>query len=113
MNSHINPEMVTLAREIRGMTQKELAEKSQVSQAHISRYESDLAIPSKSDLDKLASSLSFPVSFFYQEEKIRGPEASELFHRKQRTISAKDQRRIDGLLNLYRYHSKSILKPFE
>lgn len=113
MHSQINSEMITLAREIRGLTQKDLAEKSQISQSNISRYENDLSIPSKSDLEKVAKALNFPTSFFYQEGKIRGPEAAALFHRKQRTMSASDQKRIDGLLNLYRYHSKHLLKPFD
>jgi Zn-dependent peptidase ImmA (M78 family)/DNA-binding XRE family transcriptional regulator len=108
-----NREMLTLAREIRGMTQPDLAKASGLSQATISRYEQDISPVSKKDLDTLARVLGFPTSFFYQEGKRRGPEASEIFHRKRVTLSAKDLKRIDGLLNLYRLGTDELLKPFE
>ncbi len=113
MSTKVNPEMLTLAREIRGMTQKELASRSGISQASISRYESELAMVSKIDLQRISEVLDFPVKFFLREGKVRGPDASALFHRKQRTISARDQKRIDGLLDLYRRKSKELLKAFD
>lgn len=108
-----NAEMLILAREIRGITQTELANLSGIDQGRISRYEGGLkSIPSE-ELEIIASALSFPVDFFWQEGKRRGVETGEIFHRKRQTLPAIQQKRVDGLLNLYRFGINALLNAFE
>jgi len=64
--SDLNPEMVIIAREVRALTQRALAEKSGISQPDLSRYENGLKPILEHVLHKLAIALGFPVSFFYQ-----------------------------------------------
>lgn len=113
MNDIANPEMLILAREIRGMTQTELAETSGIDQGRISRYEGSLRTIPDDELHILAKALSFPVAFFYRDGKRRASETSEIFHRKRRTLSAAQQKRIDGLLNLYRFCMDDLLNSVE
>lgn len=113
MNESVNPAMLTLAREIRGLTQKELAQASALSQGKISRYEGGSRTVTNSDLSNLARALRFPETFFYQAGTRRGNEPTELFHRKRRKVAVKDLRQIDGLVNLHRLGSTQLLEAFE
>jgi transcriptional regulator with XRE-family HTH domain len=60
----VNPEMIILAREIRGITQAELATRLGASQGKISKMEDGLLGVSSSDLRALAITLNLPVPFF-------------------------------------------------
>ncbi|EMC0779864.1 XRE family transcriptional regulator, partial [Enterococcus faecalis] len=62
-----NPKQLTSARISRGLTMKELAEKSGLSRQMISNYESGKTIPKAESLLKLLSVLNFPRSFFSKE----------------------------------------------
>lgn len=62
------PERLAEAREIRGMTTKELAEAVGVSQQAISKFEKpDKTDPGYDTLEKLSSTLHVPVTFFYKQ----------------------------------------------
>ena len=113
MRETVNPEMLTLAREIRGLTQSRLAEISNIRQAKISRYEGGVTDVSTVELSILAESLSFPESFFFQEGSRYGADSSELFHRRRRSVRTRDLKRINGLVNLFRIGSRQLFKAFE
>lgn len=113
MTKSVNPEMLTLAREIRGLTQSKLAKTSKIRQAKISRYEGGVTDVNTEALSVLAESLSFPEDFFYQEGNRYGAGSSELFNRRRRSARTRDLKRINGLVNLYRIGSRQLLKAFE
>ena len=113
MNMTVNPEMLTLAREIRGMTQKQVAESSGIRQGTLSRYETGLVPTSDADVSRLALALKFPTDFFYQKGFRLGNEPSEIFHRRRRKVASKDLKRIDGLVDLFRLGSRHLLEAFE
>lgn len=113
MNESVNPEMLTLAREIRGWTQKYVSEASGISQGKISKYEGGIAHVKDSDLSLFVNALRFPADFFYQKGFRLGNEPSEIFHRRRRTVAIRDLRRIDGLVDLYRLGSRYLLNAFE
>jgi transcriptional regulator with XRE-family HTH domain len=63
---HFNPTMVTLAREARGITQQELAERLNTQKAFISKIEhGDLGV-SETLLESISKATSYPINFFYQ-----------------------------------------------
>jgi len=108
-----NPEMLTLAREVRGMTQIELSILSKIDQGRISRYEGGVKQIPPDELEVIARALSFPVEFFFRDGKRNGPETGELFHRKRQSLSSAQQKRIDGLLNLLRLGVMDLLTHVE
>lgn len=66
--SRFNPERLIEAREIRGMTTKELAEAVGVSQQAISKFEHpEKTDPGYETLDRISSVLKVPVNYFYKE----------------------------------------------
>jgi Zn-dependent peptidase ImmA (M78 family)/transcriptional regulator with XRE-family HTH domain len=110
----ITPEMVVLARESRGMTQKELSEKLCISQGRLSKIETGYASPVPAALvAALAAQLDYPESFFYQEFRVFGPSTSEFYHRKRKAASAREIARIHALINIRMAHAFRFLKSAE
>ena len=62
-----NPHQITSARISRGMTMKELSEKSEISRQMISNYESGKTTPKAENLLRIINVLGFPRSFFVAE----------------------------------------------
>lgn len=67
---HYNPERLRFARERRGLTKKALADIAGLDSKTITIYESDSAdsSPTLSSLEKLASALAYPISFFQKDD---------------------------------------------
>ena len=68
----VNPKMVTLAREARGLTQSELATRLQITQGVLSKIENGLVQAPMQILEQLQSELDFPKEFFFQPDSIHG-----------------------------------------
>lgn len=63
-----NPSRLTLARQRRGWTKRQLAESVGVTPRAVSQYENGDRSPSEESLEKLAASLQFPSAFFVAGE---------------------------------------------
>jgi Zn-dependent peptidase ImmA (M78 family)/transcriptional regulator with XRE-family HTH domain len=96
----VNPEMITLAREARGRTQKDLAERLDISPGYLSKVEAGLMPVSDALLEKLCSVLDYPKAFFFQTSRIFGPSTSEFYHRKRAAASAREIARIHAEINI-------------
>ena len=105
----INPKMITIARESRGLTQTELASKLEVSVSNISRNEDSVYI-NESTLQKLSEVLGYPVSFFSTDFLIQPP---NIHYRKRLTLSPKIIRRADALMNIYRSNIEKMLNTID
>lgn len=91
--------MLTLAREIRGLNQKELAEKvDSLNQGNLSKMERGMLKVPQETLIKIAIILKFPVSFFYQKE----PKAvlNEIYYRKRKSTLRKPLKNFEANRNL-------------
>ncbi|HKW97184.1 MAG TPA: XRE family transcriptional regulator [Bryobacteraceae bacterium] len=96
-----NPDMLTLAREFRGLTQTELAENIGVKQAFISKLESGLQSPD-SALEDISHVLRFPTDFFRQEDRIFGFNSAVFFHRKRQALPDRLLRKLHAAMNIAR-----------
>ena len=108
----INGGMLLLARNRRRKTQTELAEESGVAQAAISRIENGTRDAlSQEEIQSIARSLGFPVSFFYEQEPLyRTPMSLHgAAFRKRAAVPAKDQHEVVSLANLYVMHFRKLL----
>lgn len=82
----VNPDMVILGRESRGLSQKGLAEKLSVTQGRVSKLEQgQLAVPDELLAD-LSRVLNYPQHFFLQEGTRVGVGIAEIFHRKRQDV---------------------------
>jgi len=98
--NHANPEMIILARESRGLTQKELAEKLNISPAQLSRIEVGLRTIQKEQLKMLSNVLNYPTDLFMQQHPVYGLGISEFYHRKHKDISEKLLNQIYAKIHL-------------
>lgn len=106
----VNPAMVTLAREARGLTQTELAHLIEVSQAMMSKIEAGGKVPTATMLNKIAERLQYPESFFFQTDPVFGPGLSEFFHRKRQDVGVKTLGKIHARINIMRMHVARLLR---
>ncbi len=104
----INPNMVVLAREFRGMTQKELAEKIDVSPPIISKIESGLSPVSEEMLKKISTALGVPGKFFSEPANIY-PFGIHLY-RKAKGIPQKILSVINAEINIDSIRIDKLLK---
>ena len=110
----INGQMVVLAREIRGITQDELARGITTSQATVARIEggNHVDIPDER-VAMIGRILDFPVEFFSIAEDLLGFGSSAYFYRKKASLSALDRKRIHGIVNVLRIDIKRMLDSVE
>lgn len=102
-NKPFNPDMLKLARDVRELTQAELAEKSGITQAFISKLEHGLnSQPGDEALDRIANALEFPKAFFFQREKVLG--LPHFHFRKRAKLGAKPLARINAVINIRHQH---------
>lgn len=101
----INPRMISLARESRGLTQTELAKKMGIAISSVSRLEFGY-IDADDSLDLLSDVLNYPKSFFSQTFQIQPP---NIHYRKRLTLSPKIIRKADALMNIYRGNIEKML----
>lgn len=112
----VNPEMVTVARESRGLSQSELASNLNVSQTAISRIEGDLLGVSEAMLKELSRVLNYPEDFFVLDEKICGPGISGMgiiYHRQRKNIPLKIVAMIQAQINIRRIQLSRLLRSVE
>jgi Zn-dependent peptidase ImmA (M78 family)/DNA-binding transcriptional regulator YiaG len=104
----VNIESLTIARELLGLTQTELARGAGFSQAKISRFEDGISQPSQEEIGLLAEALGQHPRFFYRSDVKRSVFNS--FYRKRKSVPQKAlmqfnarvcvrQVQIDRLLN--------------
>ncbi|MFH1381763.1 MAG: XRE family transcriptional regulator [Chloroflexota bacterium] len=105
----INHEMVILARESRGLTQKDLAKQLSITQGALSRIESGL-LNTDSGLEKMSKVLGYPVSFFTQKRQIYGLGLVEVFHRKRQSVGIKTLDKIYSLIDIRTSEISKMLK---
>lgn len=108
-----NPRMLTLAREMSGLTQIALAHAVGMSQSAISQAEHGFEEPSRESFQRIASELAVPVEFFFQPEQPVGEGLVDFFHRRRRTLPAKPLKRAHALANVVRLELLRLLRTVE
>ena len=84
-NRVVTPELLTLARKSRGMSQTALATDTGVSQSIIAKYEAGVRDVTAEHLAIIAEALDYPARFF-RRPMGRAGSGSEIFHRKRARI---------------------------
>lgn len=100
-----NYELIILARESMGITQAELAERLFLEQSTISKIEHGLLAPTKEIVNKIAETLDFPTSFFYQEWK---PIRVEGHYRRKLSLPAKMLKQCKAKMTIADHHLSTL-----
>ena len=110
---NFNPEMLTLARKSRRMTQGQLAKEAGITQAAISKYEAGLQEVDEELMPRIANALDYPTQFFSQAMAIKGPGVSEYFHRKRARMSVSLLNQVYTLAEIRRLEVFKLLASWE
>ncbi len=110
MANSFNPEMLVLARESRGLTQGVLADRLNVEQGTLSKFEAGLLPVSDDMLVRISGVLRYPASFFLNTERVYGFNSSVFFHRKRAAIPDRTLRAIHAQINIRRFNIKRLLR---
>jgi len=96
----INVGMLTLAREAKGYTQKDMADQIGCNQSRLSRIEAGELMPQESDIQNLVRVLGQRRDFFFQQGETMP--ASVSFYRKTQTLPLKMLRQCNAQMNIRR-----------
>lgn len=108
-----NHEMVTLARESRGMTQADLANETGLAQGTVSKIENGLLDLTEDSLEAVSSALRYPRTFFLQEDRVYGAATPCLHHRRRKSMSAIKLRQVHAVINVMRMQTSRLLRDVE
>ncbi|MBI5869651.1 MAG: ImmA/IrrE family metallo-endopeptidase [Actinobacteria bacterium] len=108
-----NHEMVTLARESRGLTQKEAANRLGISQARLSKTEGGLASIDEELLGKLSKVFQYPPEFFSVKNAVFGPGISEFFHRKLQATPVRKLRKLHAEISIKIFNIQRLLRAVD
>jgi Zn-dependent peptidase ImmA (M78 family)/transcriptional regulator with XRE-family HTH domain len=103
-------EVFSIARNARGMSQTELAEKIGITQSMISKIENGTAKPANDTLEKIAEVLEYPASLFIGEHTVRGlPSSVHPMWRRAKNLDSKITERLLGLVNVSLWRLEILL----
>ncbi|MEQ1106729.1 helix-turn-helix domain-containing protein [Acinetobacter seifertii] len=112
-----NADLLILARQSRGLSQSELAENCNLSQAMISKLEGRLASEPTIDLlGKLSEALNYPLEFFYEPDRLYGLPASVHagpMYRRKASVTKKSREKLEAVLNIRILHLKRLLRSID
>ena len=109
MADTVNSEMLQLARESRGLTQKRLSQMTHISQGRISKFERGDSVIQSKDLTKIARVLDYPKGFFIQQAQLRGFGVSGVFHRRRQSIPMLTLKKIQAEFNIRTLEIEKLL----
>lgn len=107
----INPKMIVLARESRGLSQKELADKLGISPALLCKIEQESRTLGEDLSQKMGAILKYPVEFFYQEGEAYMP--MSLNYRKRDHVAQKLLLPLEANINLYRLNVEILSRKIK
>lgn len=108
MSGAFNRELLSLARESRGVTQQELAAGVGTTQGRISKIENGILEPPDELVAQFSRFLDYPVSFFHQPESAVGLPA--WFYRKRKSLPKRTQYKIAASVNIGRLQVARLLR---
>jgi Zn-dependent peptidase ImmA (M78 family)/plasmid maintenance system antidote protein VapI len=109
----VNPEMMLLARQSRGLSQKELAEKVSITPALLSKMENGIRGITEINLVKVANALDYPIEFFFNGELVHGLGVSEIYHRRRQNVPNKTLDKIHAQINIIRMSLIKMLRGID
>lgn len=107
----INPRMLVLGRESRGISQSELAQSIKLSQPKLSQAEKGGQTLNVKDLKNLAERLNYPIGFFYQSTP--SFPVSHYYYRRRVTLSQKVLNQMESLIKIYRQNIDLLMESVD
>jgi Zn-dependent peptidase ImmA (M78 family) len=109
-----NPDLLRIARQLRGLQQGDAAARLGISQAMLSRVENRLSMFSAELVERAAAAFALPWTFFVQSDTVLGaPVSVHPMWRKKASVTAKEMDQIVAEINLRLMHLRRLLQSVE
>jgi Zn-dependent peptidase ImmA (M78 family)/transcriptional regulator with XRE-family HTH domain len=105
-----NPNILTIARGSRGISQSDFAGKMKWSQGKASKVEHGLLELPDEEVRKIANLLQYPPELFYEPTSLSGFGSCCLYHRKRLTTPVRTLNRLHDEINLRRIQIGRLLR---
>lgn len=106
----INREIIKLARESRGLSQKDLSLKLGIKQGTLSKIENEFLSVDEDLVDKFVQVLDYPISFFYQKRDVHLVAGH---YRKKITLPLKEVRMQQSKMTILEWHLEKLIGSVE
>jgi Zn-dependent peptidase ImmA (M78 family)/transcriptional regulator with XRE-family HTH domain len=106
-----NPDMLTVARQTRFLSQSELARNVGIAQPRLSRIENGMLTPTEEETRALARALRYGPEFFFHS--VRRRPSPSTYHRKRQKLSKTDWVRIYARSDVFRTLLATMLRSVE
>jgi Zn-dependent peptidase ImmA (M78 family)/DNA-binding XRE family transcriptional regulator len=105
----VRPDLIRVAREAAGLTQGDVADRLEITQVTISRWENNLRTPDDSDIARLADLYCVTPSFFRAPAREAGLTAGDLHYRRKARVKVFHVKRLEAVTNWLRIGATRIL----
>lgn len=109
--STFNAAMMIVGRQLRGISQTELAKALRISQSKVSKIEAGLVVPDEALISALAEKLHLRPQFLCRDAQLRPAPVS--YHRKRQKLSAGEWDRIHAQAEVYRFSIDAMLRSVD
>jgi Zn-dependent peptidase ImmA (M78 family) len=109
----VNPQMLTLLRESRGLSQSALATASGIPQPTLSKAEGGLTDLDDERIDRLATVLHYPREVLSWTDPVYGFGNAAFHHRKQQTLTQSTLRKVHAAVNLTRMRVTRLVRSVD
>jgi Zn-dependent peptidase ImmA (M78 family)/transcriptional regulator with XRE-family HTH domain len=107
MNTTVNTQMIILAREARGMTQVELAQKIGMSPTNLSKIERNEIGVGEESILQISMATFFPINFFLQRGRIL---PDHLGYRRKQNVPQRFITPINSRINIIKNHVQFLTR---
>lgn len=108
------PELLGIRRRMRGLSQAELAEKTQISQGSLSKVEQGLKPVNAALIEQFSQALDCPPTFFFQPEREYGPPMSaHPMYRKRASVGQRVLDKVIAEFNVRISHVRTLLRSVD
>jgi Zn-dependent peptidase ImmA (M78 family)/transcriptional regulator with XRE-family HTH domain len=114
MDEVLNGDLLRVARQYRGIDQRELAAALGVEASTLSRAENGVKQPIESTVARAADKLGFPLDFFYLPDRLYGlPLSAHSMWRRKKSVSQRAMDRALAEFNIRMLHLRRLLRSLE
>jgi len=106
----INRELIKLARESRGLSQKDLSLKLGIKQGTLSKIENEFLSVDENLVDTFSQILEYPRSFFYQKRDVHLVAGH---YRKKTTLPQKEVRMQHSKMTILEWHLEKLISSVD
>ncbi|WP_333601422.1 XRE family transcriptional regulator [Flavobacterium sp.] len=106
----INREILKLARESRGLNQKELSALLGIEQGTLSKIENEFLSIDNDFIQSVSKVLEYPESFFYQKWNVHTVQGH---FRKKASLTVKEVKKYESRMTIIEWHLEKLLEAVE